>query len=113
MVRLKVSIKGLMVLIALIAVGTACVRQMYFVGTVYSVDYNERRFGRIRVGMTTAEVESLVGQPLRKVPQLYAVPVVVNWMYTDGRPGWSNYWLREVFVQEGKVVWVGKMYWID
>ena len=102
-----------MVLVALIAVGLCFIRQMYFANTVYSVHYNERRFGRIRVGMTTAEVESLLGPPLRKVPQLYGVPEVTSWMYSDKRHGGGDYWMRNVYFQNNKIVNVAKMYWID
>ena len=113
MLRWKVSTRGLMILVALIAVGMAGVRQLYFANTVYSANYSEGRFGRIQEGMTTNEVESLVGQPLRKVPQLYGVPETALWMYSVKRHGGGDYWLRNVYFQSNKVVNVAKMYWID
>ena len=37
-------------------------------GTVYSKNYDEKKFRSLRVGMTAKEVESIMGEPLTKVP---------------------------------------------
>ena len=109
--RFRVSTRQLMILIALIGIAAFVVRQMFFASTVYSVGYDENRFQQVRVGMTSGEVEALMGPPLKKVP--WPMPGIVNWSYTDSRPGSSDYWMRDVFMGDDKVVRVVSTYWID
>ncbi len=101
----------MMILIALIGIVVFSVRQMFFASTVYSVGYDESRFRQIRVGLTSEEVEALMGPPLKKVP--WPRQGFVNWSYTDCRPGPSNYWMRDVFMKDDKVVNVVGIYWVD
>jgi hypothetical protein len=103
--------------IAVIGSAMFAVRWMFFVSTVYSTGYDESRFRQVRVGMTSEEVEQLLGPPLKKVPWwqpgVWGQPSDVNWLYTDCRPGFSNYWMRNVLMGDGKVIQVQSTYWVD
>jgi hypothetical protein len=87
------------------------VREMFFANTVYSAGYDERCFRQVRVGMTSAEVEALLGPPLKKVPWPQAG--VVIWLYTDKRFKRGDYWRRDVFMTNDGVSEVMSTYWID
>ena len=65
---MRVSIRHLMIVIAFIGFAMFAVREMFFANTVYSAGYDESRFRQVRVGMTSEEVEALLGPPLEKVP---------------------------------------------
>jgi hypothetical protein len=108
----RMSMRHMMIVIAVIGFATFAVRKMFFASTVYSAGYDESRFRQVRVGMTSAEVEALLGPPLRTLPW-WPDQDLMNWKYTDSRPRTSNYWMRDVFVKDGKVVKVVSMYWID
>lgn len=103
--------KQLMVLVLCFGLFAYVVRTIFFVGTVYSAEYAESRFQQIRVGMTSEEVEALMGPPLEKVP--WTQEGFVNWKYTDSRLSFNNYWMRDVFMKDGKVVNVVNIYWVD
>ncbi len=100
-----------MILVAVIAIVVAGVRQMLYRSTVYSVEYDESRFQQVRVGQTSKEVEALMGPPLTKVP--WPDQGIVNWSYTVKRFGYSNYWRRDVFMENDKVDQVSSFYEID
>lgn len=110
--RLRVSVRWTMLAIAFIGVVMTLVRQLYFANTLYARGYDEDRFQQIRAGMTSEEVEALVGPPLKKYPWAYQ-PSLVGWCYTDKRRGYGDYWKREVFLEKGKVVDVVSNYWVD
>jgi hypothetical protein len=60
--------------------------------------------------MTSQEVEALLGPPLRKTPW---TPDSVNWAYSDSRPGCPDYWMRDIFIENGVVENVVSIYWVD
>jgi hypothetical protein len=102
----------MMIVISVIGFAMFVVQQMFFANTVYSVGYDESRFRKVHVGMTSAEVEELLGPPLEKVP-LPQVGVVI-WLYTDRRHNRSgDYSKRDVWVEDDKVCNVVNIYWHD
>jgi hypothetical protein len=68
-------------------------------GTIYSAVYSEVSFRRLRRGMTTRQVESMMGPPLAKVRW---GDDTVNWIYSDGA-GRVFYWRRWVIFEGDKV----------
>jgi outer membrane protein assembly factor BamE (lipoprotein component of BamABCDE complex) len=110
--RVRFTVRRIMILIAVIGFALFAVRQTYFANTLYSVRYDESRFRQVRAGMTSSEVEALMGPPLEKVsaPQIG----VVIWLYTDrlhNRGG--DYWKRDVWMEDDKVVNLVNIYYSD
>jgi hypothetical protein len=109
--RMRFSLRSLMIVIAVISLAVFAVRQMFFANTVYSAAYDESRFRQVRVGMGSSEIQGLLGPPLRTIPW-WPDRNVVCWKYSAKRKG-SDYWRRDVFMKDGKVVQVMNCYWID
>ncbi len=81
-------------------------------GTVYSADYSESRFDSIAHGMTTNEVEAVVGRPLKKLPdRWYGLADV--WAYSDQPNPVANYRRRWIIFKDGKVIEKLKDFWVD
>jgi hypothetical protein len=78
--------------------------------TVYAKGYTLRRLRSIRIGMTGAEVEVIMGPPLRQGPW-GGLPVV--WFYSDQKTVEDNFWRRWVVFDNGRVVEVINDFWID
>jgi hypothetical protein len=96
--RFRVSTRLVMVVIAVIGFAMFAVREMFLDNTIYSAGYDESRFRQVRMGMTSEEVEALMGPPLEKVP--WPEAGVVIWLYTDrlhNRSG--DYWKRDVWMK--------------
>lgn len=111
LIRFRITIARAMVVIVIAGFSMFAIRHMLFANTVYSTGFDEIRFQQVRDGMTSAEVEALVGPPLEKVP--WPEEGVVIWLYTDKRYNRGNYWKRDVFMNNGKVDRIISMYWID
>lgn len=110
--RVRFSLRLLMIVITVIGLAIFAVRQMFFANTIYSVGYDESRFRQVRVGMTSSEVEALIGPPLEEVP--WPETGIMIWLYTDRRYNRSgDYWKRDVWMEDDKVVNVMTMYWHD
>lgn len=109
--RGRSSVRLLMIVIAVIGLAMFVVRAILSWNTVYSAGYDEGRFRQVRVGMTSEEVEGLMGPPLRKLP--WPDQNLMIWMYTAKRSGGGDYWRRHVFMKDGKVVQVISMYTDD
>jgi hypothetical protein len=112
----------MMIVVSVIGCATFAVQQMFFANTVYSVGYDESPFQKVHLGMTSAEIEERLGPPLEKVPwwqpdisgrPVWGQPGDVNWLYSKRRPGCSNYWMRNVLMEDGKVIQVQSGYWVD
>ena len=80
--------------------------------TVYAKGYSDRRFRSISVGMTTADVLSVMGPPLRRAPWGDHPQV---WFYTDQRGITDNFWRRWLFVdpKDDRVVMIIDDFWVD
>jgi hypothetical protein len=68
---------------------------------------SESRFQRIRVGMTTAEVEAILGPPLLKGDWGCLTPSPGDrdtWRYSNQHHYAANFWRRCVIFEKGKVV---------
>jgi hypothetical protein len=72
-------------------------------GTIYSARYSESRFRTVRVGMNCAEVEALVGRPLRIVPwnQHTGPQDEEMWFYSDQPNALANFHRRWGPLREG------------
>jgi hypothetical protein len=84
-------------------------------GTIYSKNYDETKFHRLRVGMTENEVVAIIGEPLRKVP-LWVSPEVVDgeqWFYSDQPDATADFWRRWVSFKSGRVTQIISDYWYD
>jgi hypothetical protein len=110
--RVRISVQLLMIVIAVIGLAMFAVRQMFFANTIYAVGYNELSFRQVRMGMTSSQVEALMGPPLEKVPWPEGGGVI--WCYTGRRYNRSgDYWKRDVWIKDDKVSNVINMYWHD
>ncbi len=102
--------REMMVAVACIGVELGCLKQMMFPPTIYSAGYDEARFHAIREGMTTDQVKSSLGSPLRKESYLGGNE---TWAYSDQYTYLSNYERRWIMVKGGLVHGVISDYWID
>jgi hypothetical protein len=114
----------MMIAIAVIGFAMFAVRWLVSASTVYSAGFDESRFRQVRVGMTSEQVELLLGPPLKKVPwwqpgvggqPVWGQPGDVNWLYTEcGHViGYKWYWMRNVLMRDGKVIEVQSAYLDD
>ena len=117
MARRRFTVWRLMVVVAVIGVHLAFVRLLllndpsFGLGTIYSQQYSEERFRTIQVGMTTAQVEAVMGPPLRKVSS--KIPADEMWYYSDQFNAAGNFWRRWLFLHKGKVLAVIDDFWED
>jgi outer membrane protein assembly factor BamE (lipoprotein component of BamABCDE complex) len=80
--------------------------------TVYSKGYSEQQFRTLRVGMTAAQVEAIMGPPLWKgTHPAFGLPY--TWFYTTHEDVTANYKRRWVAFQNGRVVQIINDFWID
>jgi hypothetical protein len=80
--------------------------------TVYADGYSEKRFQSIKVGMKMAEVDSIMGPPLRRGTWGDLRPV---WFYSDQRNVSDNFWRRWVVVDatSDRVAEIIADFWVD
>jgi hypothetical protein len=117
----RLTVIELMVIIALIGIHLAAMRAFLIhepflgLGTIYSERYTESRFMALRVGLSRAEVEAIMGRPLRKVPwnQHVGPHDEEMWYYSDQPNATANFCRRWVLFQNGKVVVVMNDFWVD
>ena len=85
--------------------------EMVFGKTIFSTHYHEYNYRKIAVGMPSAEVKQLLGEPLKILPEIhgdiwsYTMPKILD---KDGRGGDCNYTERFIVISNGIVV--GKRY---
>lgn len=86
--------------------------------TVYSKDFSNRNFRKVKIGMTEKQVVNLLGQPLSK----FAYKWVDNKTYLDKRfigfkysetPNSSDYRLRIIHIDKGIVVGIMGEFYLD
>jgi hypothetical protein len=119
--RTPLTLPRLMLIIALISVNIAAARMLlksdafFGFGTIYAPGYSERRFHRIRVGMTCAEVEAIMGRPLDKVDWSFGTAPKDRemWRYSKQHNALANCWRRWVLFEKGKVLEVVSDFWVD
>ena len=119
--QVRLTLRKLMAFVAVLGIFLAILRvflkndPVVGLGTIYSPQYSEARFKTLKAGMTTDEVESIIGQPLRKVPwrQFTTSPDEEMWFYSSRRDETANYWRRAILVQNGKVTDVIDDFWVD
>jgi hypothetical protein len=82
--------------------------------TVYAPSFSERRFHRLRVGMTPAYVEEIAGPPLRVAgkDEAWGGGVREVWLYSDS-PTHGHFWRRMVFFEGGRVSAIERDFWFD
>ena len=84
--------------------------------TVYSKNYSDSAFGRVRVGTTKEEVRKQLGEPYEIRTDGYGtrgVAGVTCWSYSHS-PGDTNYCIRLVcFDSNGVVAWKHAEFWLD
>ena len=106
------STRGVMATVAEVGITLGLIRWIAFDScTIYSAGYHEGRFHQIRAGMTSEQVESMMGRPI----QVFDWPGdgMRNWVYTRGAADTSNYWRRWVMMKGGKVAFVVSDFWWD
>jgi len=85
-------------------------------GTVFSPQFSESGFNRLRVGMSEEDVEAIMGPPLKKVNWSGATYPVAggdeNWMYSEPCDS-GSYWRRWVVFGNGKVVAIVQIWYDD
>ena len=106
------TIAGMIAFIAKLAVTWSLTQWALFgSGTQYAPGFSESRFQQVYVGMTTDQVEALLGPPIDKLG--WGTPGVQRWAYTNQVSATSNFHRRWVFVEGGKVATVVNDYWYD
>jgi hypothetical protein len=118
--RTHLTMRGMMLFVAWAGLAMGAVRWLHLnFATVYAPGYDESHFRRVRVGMTRAEVESIMGPPLRRDNTSQRWAHYENWIYSDptppGRIG-DNYWRRWVMFDRaanGKVAVIVSDYYVD
>jgi SmpA / OmlA family len=116
---LRFTVRQLMVAVILLAFGLGAARWWvcYNFATVYAPGYDESQFRRVRIGMTSKEVESILGDPLRKdSTSAQRWGPYENWIYSEPPPHGTigdNYWRRWVMFDDGKVVAIVDDYYED
>jgi hypothetical protein len=78
--------------------------------TYYSKGYSENKFMSLRVGMTSKEVEAVMGPPLEKIPWQDGR---VLWTYSDRDDDTCDFWRRWVLFKNDRVDDVVSDYWDD
>ena len=106
------TISGMIVTIAKLAITWSLTRWVLFdSGTMYAPGFSEGRFQEVHAGMTTDQVEAILGPPIGK--RDWQTPDNQMWAYTDQASATSNYHRRWIMVESGKVIIVINDYWYD
>ena len=109
----RFTVRRLMVIVACLSLSFGFVRwSSGLFGTRYANGFSESNFDRIVVGMTTSQVESILGLPIEKVPWPGKQGSMENWVYSESPLGLS-YEQRWLIFQGDKVVIPIKQYWIE
>ncbi len=117
----RLTVRKLMGIVLVIGIHLPFVRlvlqndALFGFSTTYSERYSEGRFNALRVGMTTDEVQAIIGPPLSKAPwnQSAGTQKEEMWFYSSRPDVTANYWRRSILVQGGKVIDVIDDFWVD
>lgn len=80
--------------------------------TTFSSGYTEVAFERVTVGMPREAVQELLGGPLQTMTPGSIQPYNEIWRYSKGEPG-ANFWFRNVYFKDGKVLKTESKYFVD
>jgi hypothetical protein len=77
--------------------------------TEYPDGFSEEKWNKIRAGMTTSEVESIMGPPFNKLryPGQFE-----NWKYSASHRN-SHHWNRTIQFRRGRVVEIHHSFYVD
>jgi hypothetical protein len=82
--------------------------------TAYPEKYSERKFARIRVGMTPDQVTALVGPPLEQSEWEISTNIAAWWRYSRPASKSGHYHYRALqFSTQGAVVKVHRSFYFD
>src|SRR4051794_19964256 len=103
----KVKVRRLMVTVAFLGLIMGAIRFAFtwesFMGTtVYAPGYSEQKFHSVRVGMTPAQVEAILGPPLQR-RAWGGLSDVSFYSYSDTPDDTGNFSRRWVVWKDGKV----------
>jgi hypothetical protein len=111
--RVRFTVRRMMMAVAVIGLCCYLAERLIhgFEDTVYADGYSEQRFTTISIGMTTNQVQAIMGAPIRKNSWVDGGDIEL-WRYSDS-PGDGNCWRRWVFFKNGKVYWIDSRFWLD
>lgn len=82
-----------------------------FEGTIWSQNYSELAFDKVKLGMSSEEVKELLGNPVRKS---FNCNDICFWNYTRQETQTADFDQRSVvFNRSGKVIEIRKSFFID
>lgn len=100
--RIRLSVRTVMLMVVLsgtmIFLLRGCI--LHPDNTIYADNYSEIGFRQIRAGMTSNEVNVLIGAPLRKAPYTGGTSV---WHYTDQYNRTRSFWRRWLVIGNDRV----------
>ncbi len=115
----RLTVRGMLITVAIFGCwfGTVRLWVRHNFATVYATGYDEGLFRRVKIGMTSKEVESILGCPIRKesASNHYGWGDE-KWIYSDPPPPGTigdNYWRRWVIFKGGKVAAIVDDYYED
>ncbi len=141
--RLRFTIRRLMVMVAVAGMVLAVAKLLFIDNrptdflfaaisaleghsTIYAEGYSESKFRSLRVGMTAAQVEAVMGAPLSRGHWMDSGDAGVGqpitpvegtlsdlWYYTRPARARGNHWRREVWFRNGVVYRADSTYYLD
>jgi hypothetical protein len=99
--------------VAIIGLCCALAELIYhrFGNTVYANHYSEHKFRSLGIGMTTHDVQAIMGAPNRKDSWADRGEIEL-WRYSESAND-GDYWRRWIFFRNGRVCGIDCQYWID
>jgi hypothetical protein len=111
--RVRFTIRRMMIAVAVVGLCFALAERLIhgFEDTAYADGYSEQKFLNLVIGMTTHEVRSLMGAPIRLSSWADGGDVEL-WEYSVS-PSGGNCWRRWVFFRNGRVYEIDCRFWVD
>ena len=76
--------------------------------TYYAPKFNQNKFNSLRPGMSSGELEKVMGPPLEKIRRRDGS---VLWAYSGRADVSCSYWRRLVMVRDEKITSIANDYW--
>jgi hypothetical protein len=111
--RVRFTVRRLLLAVAIVAMLFAAGNWLAGCDTLCAPGYSEDAFRSLRVGMTTREVEAIMGPPLYRITSQGQAWYDEHWMYTEGKTVTSSYHVRDVFFLGGQVDSIDSSYYFD